>query len=139
MKALLKKRIHPVLGYAFLFGAGILSINQTMVVAKPAELQPTTPVPVQVSLSPVYAPADLPTLKAAAKEFAVELVAIKTSAALLEKQGRLPPPELYDAIGQGEQLADIINKASTLAEVGSADAGKQMQIIGRKISDNSRF
>jgi hypothetical protein len=139
MKALLKKRIHPVLGYAFLFGAGVLSLNQTMIVAQPAEPQSPAPVLAQAALSPVYTPADLPTLKAAAKDFAAELVAIKASANALEKQGRMPPPELYDAIGEGEQLIGIINQAATLKDLDGLDAGKKLQAIGKKISDNSRF
>ncbi len=139
MHALLKKRIHSVLGYAFLFGAGVLSLNQAMLVAKPAELPNAAPMAAQVATAPVSIPADLPTLKAAAKEFSAELVAIKTSAAALEKQGRMPPPELYDAIGQGEQLVNMINQASTLADISNADVGKQMQAIGKKIRDNSRF
>jgi hypothetical protein len=141
MKTLLKKRIHPVLGYAFLFGAGIISLNQTMATVEPSvqHLVPATTAPQTAIFPSAPEPADLPTLKIAAQEFSAQLATVKNQAGQLEKLGRTPPQELYDAIGQGEQLVAIINQASSLDDLKGMNAGHQMLTIARAISDNSKF
>jgi hypothetical protein len=139
MKSLFKKRIHPVIGYAFIFGAGIISLNQTM-----ATLDRAVPEPVQAENAPLVAapvskPADLPTLKAAAEEFGAQLAIIKDQVRQLEEKGRMPPAELYDAIGEGEQMVGIIKQASSMDDLKNIDPSRQMNAIGRKISENARF
>jgi hypothetical protein len=139
MKKLLRKRIHPLLGYAFLASAGILSLNTTASFL-PDSASDAPPIVYAAFTHPRKSvPPDFPTLKAAAVRFSEGLKAVKEQADAAAKEGRMPPPELYDAIGQGEQLAMMIAQAPDEASLNDADTAGKMVAIAERIKENSAF
>lgn len=139
MRKTLKKRIHPVLGYAFLASAGILSFNGTAaLLERPGDAIAPEPPAAAIRIHKAVPP-DFPTLQAAAGRFAAEIATVKSQALAAEKEGRHPPAELYDAIGQGEQLMTMITQAPDQESLGDIDAIGQMNDIAERIKENSRF
>jgi hypothetical protein len=146
LSSLLKKKLHPFLGYAFLFGLSAVALSSTARLVGP-ELDNFTPPSAAVAPQPPTItppkpetwPQDLESLKASARQFAAQLAVIKSQVAELEKYGRQPPQALMDAIGEGEQLTAVISRANTLEQIGNFDAAAKLQAIGSEISANSRF
>ncbi len=139
MRKLLKKRIHPLLGYAFVMSAGILGINRTAVLIDDEPLTPPLPVVETAVARQKSVPPDFPTLKEAARLFSAQLAETKTQALSAQSEGRRPPPELFDAIGQGEQLCAMIEASQSGENLNGTDAVGQMLAIAKRISDNSKF
>jgi hypothetical protein len=139
--AILKKRLHPILSYAVLFGVGAVAVSSTGSIVG-ADTESTVPVAI-VAPTPAAAKApataDVAALKTSATEFASQLSIIKSQVAELQKYGRTPSPALTDAIGQGEQLVVIIEQAQTLTDIGDFDAAVKLQSIGAAIAANSKF
>jgi len=138
-QTLLKRKLHPLLSYAVLFGVGAIAVSSTGANVG-ANSETTAPVPA-VSRAPAkpVASADLNELKAAAVEFASQLSVIKSQVAELEKYGRTPSPALMNAISEGDQLVAAIAQAKTLNDIGDFDAAAKLQSIGAAIAANSKF
>jgi hypothetical protein len=137
----LKKKLHPMLSYAFLLGLGAVAISstaQTVGTETVAASAPNLPA-VRAEASSPAPQRDLSSLKASAAEFADQLSIIKGQIAELQSYGRVPPAALMDAIGEGEQLADVIAKAQSLTDIGESDPATKLQQIGRRISQNAKF
>lgn len=137
----IKKKLHPMMSYAFLIGLGAVAISstaQTLGTETEVGLTPTDQY-VAASAKPPAPPQDLASLKASAAEFSEQLSIIKGQIKELESYGRVPPAALMDAIGEGEQLADVIAKAPDLAAIGEGDPAAKLQQIGRRISQNAKF
>ena len=138
---LLKKRLHPLLSYAVLFGVGAVAVSSTGSFAgantEKAILIPAV-APAHVAAAPAV-PADLDKLKAAATEFATQLSIIRSQVAELEKYGRTPPPALMNALDQGDRLVANINAARTLSDVKDPDPAAKLQSIGAAIAAGSKF
>ena len=137
---ILKKKLHPLLSYAVLFGIGAIAVSTTgsVVGVRTAE-PPTVPVAAAIPAKQPLPAADLTHLQAAALDFSAQLSVIKSQIAELEKYGRTPSAALLDAIGQGDQLTAVIAQANTLADIGEPDAAAKLQAIGSKIAANSKF
>jgi hypothetical protein len=138
---LLKKRLHPLLSYAVLFGVGAIAVSSTGSFAG-ANTENTTlipaPAPVRAAAVPA-APVDLDKLKTAATEFAAQLSIIRSQIAELEKYGRTPSPALMNALDQGDRLVANINEARTPSELNDPDPAAKMQLIGAAIAAASKF
>jgi hypothetical protein len=145
LRTLLKKKLHPLISYAFLVGVGAIAVSGTASIAGTGLTDLVEPgLALQTRPSAVLPaheewPQDMASLKASAAEFSIQLAAIKSLVAELERLGRAPTDELLEAIGQGEQLVTVIAQANTLAEIGNFNAAMRLVEIGRVISENAKF
>jgi len=142
----LKKKIHPFISYAFLFGVGAVAISGTAAYVGP-ELDNYQPAPTanvlttgaNQNLPKNDWPDDIATLKENSRQFSEQLSIIKNQIDELKKYGRIPPAELMNAIGEGEQLTAIIAKALSYEEIGDFNPAIKLQSIGRRVREYSKF
>jgi hypothetical protein len=132
------RHLHPALSYAFLLSAGVISINGALMTGLSLADQ-AKPAAIQVSAKTNSAPPDIGSLKKAAAEFSFQLAEVKKQVTELYAHGHPASPVLIDAIGEGEQLADMIAHAATLEELNGVDAANRLESIGAKIRANTKY
>jgi hypothetical protein len=133
-----KKKIHPLIGYAFIFGAGAIGLNATAAdspVIAVAEAPQNT---VAVNANET-AYVDFSAVKIAAAQINLELAEINKNIDRLKVTGHLPPQELQDALGRAKQLVEIIAKSESAAALGGIDAVAALQQVSRDIAKFSEF